>query len=297
MQDQSGSQPLKHEAASGVQAPGMAGQNGQRFPGPVQTGGQVPKFVPQGVQFPTGIQPPGQVGPGVAPGQVQPGQFAPGMRMMRPMQPGQAAHQGHMQPGSIPPGHQLRPFPMQMEQEQQQKQQQQPQPKEIITDNAELFSDPDIGGVAIALSHGAVLFEVAKRELHATTAMKNPNRYNPTRIALVFYQHKNLNLADHGAEEYEKRAEVWKQRRQEKLGLVERPHGALDEADQVDYKRRWPWDPEDYPELQLKYAKTPEVQEQWPTALNMNVTSTTGTVSTKWILPRPAIVGPYQRWT
>ncbi|CAL1528660.1 unnamed protein product [Lymnaea stagnalis] len=74
-------------------------------------------------------------------------------------------------------------------------------------DNREVFEDPAMGGVAIALCHGAVLFEVAKRELHATTALKEPNRYQPKRISLVFYQHKNLNLARHGFEEYERKTE------------------------------------------------------------------------------------------
>ena len=62
------------------------------------------------------------------------------------------------------------------------------------TDCSDAIQDPDVGGLALALPHGSLLVEVAKHELHATTALRAPNKMNPCRVGLVFYQHGNLHL-------------------------------------------------------------------------------------------------------
>lgn len=74
-----------------------------------------------------------------------------------------------------------------------------------INDNVECFQDAQLGGVGIALEHGSVLIECAKHEMHATSSLKKPNRKNPTRITLIFYQHRNLNRHRHGIEEWEEK--------------------------------------------------------------------------------------------
>ena len=48
---------------------------------------------------------------------------------------------------------------------------------------------PLYGGVGVVLPHRSLALEVAKEELHATTA---PDNRRPNRIGIVLYQHKQM---------------------------------------------------------------------------------------------------------
>ncbi|XP_076458182.1 uncharacterized protein LOC143291927 [Babylonia areolata] len=165
-------------------------------------------------------------------------------------------------------------------------------------DNTENFHDPGIGGVAIALSHGAVLFEVAKRELHATTALKNPNRYQPTRISLVFYQHKNLNYFHHGYYEYERQLAAKREDRIRKLMEEGQTAEEAEKAVKPGRKRKKKAEGVEEEEEKIDFAKTSAAQYKymWDTTVRHGVSLTTDSIITRWIDPQPMVTGPYQRW-
>ncbi|KAK3090666.1 hypothetical protein FSP39_013527 [Pinctada imbricata] len=149
--------------------------------------------------------------------------------------------------------------------------------------NEDAFHDPEIGGVAIALQHGAVLFEVAKRELHATTGLRYPNRYAPTRISLVFYQHKNLNYFHHGWHEYVRKCEILRKRRQ-------------DAANNSDLTQEEPKKKKHKKDVDITKTSAAKYKYMWEAPVVHGNTFTTDSVITRFIDPQPMVTGPYQRW-
>ncbi|XP_006835895.1 PREDICTED: methylcytosine dioxygenase TET1 [Chrysochloris asiatica] len=144
---------------------------------------------------------------------------------------------------------------------------------EYWSDSEHIFLDANIGGVAIAPAHGSVLIECARRELHATTPVEHPNRNHPTRLSLVFYQHKNLNKPQHGFELNKIKFET-KEAKNKKIKASEQKDQAANEG----------------PEL------SPEVNElnQIPSRKALTLTHNNVVTVSPYALTH--VAGPYNHW-